>query len=187
LFPKFSPDGKSIAFVGNYDGNRDLYVMPADGGAPTRVTHHPDDEQLCDWTPDGRLLFATSGFAGVRAQTQLFTVAATGGRPDRAPIPWGTNGAISPDGRTLAYTPHSTDFETWKRYRGGMATDVWLFDLVDHHSKQITDWEGTDTLPMWHGDAVYYLSDDGPAHRLNVWAYDVKSAKRRQITKFSDY
>jgi tricorn protease len=186
-FPKFSADGSKIAFVGNYDGNRDLYVVPVEGGVPTRVTHHPSAETLCDWTPDGKLLFFTNGLAGLARQVQLFTVSPDGGLPERLPVPYGANGAIDPSGRKLAYTLLTADQRTWKRYRGGMATDVWLFDLVDHSARAITDWEGTDTLPMWHGDVVYYLSDAGPEHRLNVWSYDTKAGRREQVTTFGDY
>jgi tricorn protease-like protein/C-terminal processing protease CtpA/Prc len=191
-FPHFSPDGKTIAFVGNYDGNRDIYTMPLDGGIPTRVTHHPAAESLCGWTSDGKLLFLSNGFVGLPRQSQLFTVAPTGGMPQRVPVPYAGFGSISDDGKWLAYTLHSTDTRTWKRYRGGMATDVWLFNLADHTSKKITDWEGTDTLPMWHGTNVYYLSDDvpttpaGAAHRLNIWSYDTKTSKRERITAFGD-
>src|SRR6185369_239065 len=117
-----------------------------------------------------------------------------GGMPTRLPVPYGANGTISDDGTWLAYTPHSTDLRTWKRYRGGMATDVWLFNLKDHSSKRITDWEGTDTIPMWNGDKVYYLSDMGTGdtgydgeHRLNIWVYDTKSSQRKQVTHFKDF
>ena len=187
LMPKFSPDGKAIAFVGNYEGNRDLYTLPVEGGVSQRVTHHPATEQLCDWTPDGRLLYMTNGFAGLPRQQQLYTVPVTGGMPTQVPVPYGANGAISPDGAWLAYTPHSRDFRTWKRYRGGMATDVWLFNLKTNESKKITDWEGTDTLPMWHAKTVYYLSDAGPEHRLNIWSYDTTTGKTEQVTKVADY
>ena len=187
LHPKFSADGKTIAFVANYDGNLDLYTIPIEGGAPTRVTHHPAGEALCDWANEGRLLFSTNGLSNLQRQTELYEVEAKGGLPRKLPVPYGANGAISADGRTLAYTAHSTDTRTWKRYRGGMATDIWLFDLKDHTSKRITEWEGTDTLPMWHGKTVYYLSDAGESHRLNLWSYDTESGARQEITKFKDY
>ncbi len=187
LLPKFSPDGRTIAFVGNYEGNRDLYVVPTEGGISKRVTYHPAVEMLCDWTPDGRLIYSTNGFAGLPRQTQLYTVSPEGGLPTRLPVPYGANGAISADGRMLAYTPHSIDFRTWKRYRGGMQTDIWLFDLQARTSKQITDWEGLDSLPMWHGDMIYYLSDASANHRLNIWSYDTKSGQRKQVTDFAEY
>jgi tricorn protease len=184
-FPRFSPDGQNVAFVGNYDGNRDLYTIPVTGGVPFRVTHHPAGEILCDWTPDGeRLLFFASGYEGLGRQTELYTVSAAGGMPEKLPVPYGAVGAISPDGTWLAYTPHTNDSRTWKRYRGGMATDIWLFNLRDHTSKKITDWAGTDSQPMWHGDKIYYMSDDGPSHRLNIWVYDTKTQRREQVTNF---
>src|SRR5262249_47585362 len=126
----------------------------------------------------------------------LMTIPATGGMPTPLPVPYGANGAISPDGTTLAYTPHSTDTRTWKRYRGGMATDVWLMNLVDKASKRITDWEGDDPIPMWFKDTVYDLTDmgDGPTgyegeggHRLNIWVYDTKTGKRSRVTHFKDF
>jgi tricorn protease len=186
-FPRFSPDGQTVAFVGNYDGNRDLYTIPAQGGVPVRVTHHPAAELLCDWTPDGRLLFSSSGYVEIDREDQLFVVPATGGLPERLPVPYGLFGAISPDGQWLAYTPYTRDFATWKRYRGGCASDIWLFHLRHHTSKRITDWEGTDSQPMWHGDRVYYMSDQGPPYRLNIWVYDTKTGKREQLTHFKDW
>lgn len=188
VLPRFSPDGKTVAFVSNYDGNRDLYTISIDGGVPQRVTHYPGAEFLCDWTPDGqRLVFFTSGYEGLGRQDQLLTVSIRGGLGERLPVPYGEMGALSADGQWLAYTPYTRDFATWKRYCGGMAPDIWLFNLRDHTSKTITDWAGTDTQPMWHGDKIYYLSDDGPSHRLNIWVYDTKTGKREQITKYDAF
>jgi tricorn protease-like protein/C-terminal processing protease CtpA/Prc len=188
LFPRFSPDDETVAFMGNYDGGRDLYTIPAAGGVPTRVTHHPAGEVLCDWTPDGeRLVFYAGGIQGMPRAAQLFTVASGGGLPAMLPVPYGAAGAISPDGAWLAYTPYTRDTRTWKRYRGGMASDIWLLNLETNESRRITDWEGTDTLPMWHADHVYYLSDGGPAHKLNIWRYDVRSGERTQVTRFDEH
>lgn len=186
-FPRFSPDGRQIAFLGNYEGNPDLYVLPVTGGVAARVTHHPSAELLTDWTAEGRLLYFASGLGGLTRQTQLFTVDPAGGLPAQVPVPYGANGAISADGTWLAYTPHSIDMRTWKRYRGGMATDIWLFNLKDRSSRQITNWEGTDTLPMWHGDTVYYLCDAGENHKLNLWAYRVSDGQRRQVTNLDTF
>lgn len=186
-FPRFSADGRTIAFVGNYDGNRDLYTIPVEGGLPHRVTHHPSAEFLCDWTADGKLLFATNGLAGLGRQRQLFLVPARGGLPAKLPVPYGEDASLSADGQWLAYTPHTTLFSTWKRYQGGMATDIWLFDLKSLRSKKITDWAGTDGVPMWHGEKLYYLSDQGAEHRLNIWVYDVKTGRRQQVTRFREY
>ena len=187
FLPRFSADGKTIAFCGNYDGNLDLYTISVDGGVPFRITHHPAAEILCDWMPDGRLLFATSGMGPYGRIDELFSVAAEGGLPEKLPVPYGARAAVSPDGQWLAYTPHNRDFRTWKRYCGGMASDIWLFNLRNHTSRKITDWEGTDSFPMWQGDTLYYLSDAGPAHRLNIWAYDFTAGSHLQITHFTDY
>ncbi|MFN0137050.1 MAG: PDZ domain-containing protein, partial [Phycisphaerae bacterium] len=186
-FPRFSPDGKAIAFVGNYDGNRDIYTVPTSGGIPQRVTYHPSGEWLQDWATTGTLLFNQGGMAGLGRMQQLFTVATSGGLPEKLPVPYGATASMGADGTWLAYTPHSIDNRTWKRYRGGMQTDIWLFNVKTNESKQITNWEGTDSLPMWHGDAVYYLSDDGKEHRGNIWKYDTKTGKREQVTKFADF
>ena len=183
--PRFSPDGQEIAFRANYDQSLDLYTIPAAGGIPERVTHHPAPEGLCDWTPDGKgLVFMTGAIEGLDRAQKLYTIPATGGLPSKLPVPYGTNGAIDRTGEWLAYTPHSTDNRTWKRYRGGMATDVWLMNLKTGESRRITDWEGTDTLPMWHGNKVYYLSDRGATqgHVLNVWSYDLETRKTAQVT-----
>jgi tricorn protease len=190
VLPKFSPDGTRIAFVGNYDGNRDLYVMPAAGGPPARVTHHPTGEVLNEWTNDGALVFTASGMEGISRAARLYRVPEGGGLPEALPVPYGTNGTISPDGEWLAYTPHSIDNRTWKRYRGGMQTDIWAYNLKTGEARRATDHEGIDTLPMWQGSTLYYLSDatsDPKApHKLNIWSWDPKSGTRTQVTRFTD-
>lgn len=187
VLPRFSADGATIAFVGNYDGNRDLYTVATNGGVPQRITYHPSAESLCDWTPEGKLLFFTNGLAGRDRQVQLFQVAASGGLPEMLPVPYGAFASISADGKWLAYTPHTTDNRTWKRYRGGMSTDIWLFDLANKTSKRATTWEGTDTAPMWSGSKLYYLSDDGPSHRQNLWVCDPATLEKKQLTRFDDF
>ena len=185
-FPKFSPDGEHIAFVGNYEGDRDLYTVATSGGIPMRVTHHPGNERLQDWTPNGELMFAFNGLSGNPAHQQLFTVPADGGMPEQMPVPYGASGSVSPDGQWLAYTPNTRDFRTWKRYRGGLATDIWLFNLNTNESRKVTDWEGTDTSPMWHKEMLYYLSDKGEQERLNIWKYNPRTDEHEQLTEFSD-
>ena len=183
--PRFSPDGQSIAFLGNYDGGRDLYTVAVDGGIPQRVSHHPGSEFLQDWLADGTLLYSMRGLDMPNFE-QLFTVPATGGMFTRLPVPYGANATISADGRTLAYTLVDRDWRTWKRYMGGTATDIWLFDLQDKTSQMITDWGGTDTDPMWHNGKVYYVSDDGPSHRRNLWLYDPATGNRSQLTRHAE-
>jgi tricorn protease len=187
-FPRFSPDGKSIAFSGNYEGDTDIYVVPTAGGVAERWTYHPANETVCDWTPDGKsVLYSSNGMAGLGRISQLFTISLDEPLPKQLPVPYGTNGAISEDKKWLAYTPHSRDGRTWKRYRGGMASDIWLYQLKNDESKKITEFEGTDSLPMWHDSSVYYLSDGGEEARLNIWKYDTKSEERNQVTDFDEF
>jgi len=186
-FPRFSPDGASVAFCGNWDGNRDIWVVPITGGEPARATGHPASEILNDWSPDGRLVFTASGMGPYPRATMIYTLPPGGGLPSELPVPYGANAALNRDGSKLAYTPHSTDTRTWKRYRGGMATDVWVVDVATGAATRVTDWEGTDTIPMWHGDWLYYLSDAGPEHRLNIWRVNPSTKAREQVTRFTDF
>ena len=188
LFPRFSPDGSRLAFSGNYDGNTDVYVIPAMGGEPLRVTHHPGADRIVDWSPDGgKLLFASSRANGVPRLNQLFLVPAAGGLPERLPMPYGEFGALSPDGRSLAYTPKSRGFRTWKRYRGGLAPEIWLFDLETFDARNLTTSDANDAQPMWHGATLFFLSDRGPARRSNIWALETGTGEMRQITRFTDF
>jgi tricorn protease len=187
-FPKFSPDGRRVAFMGSYDGGSDLYVLELGAGVPERVTHHPGQEVLCDWTPDGRdLLFWSSEVSGLRRAPRVLRVPAAGGQPEPLAIPYGTFAAFDADGRWLAYTPGSREFRTWKRYQGGMAQDIWLFDVQTLASRRMTDWTGTDALPMWHGRRVLFLSDRGEGSRLNLYAYDTESGATERLTDFRDF
>ncbi len=185
--PRFSPDGKTVAFVANYDGNDDIYTIGVEGGPAHRVTYHPTGEQLSDWTADGKLIFSSNAYSGLGRQTQLFVQGPQDPMETQLPVPYGSNAAISADGQWLAYTPHSRDYRTWKRYRGGMASDIWLFNLQTNESRQITDFEGTDSFPMWQGSVVYYLSDAGDEHRLNIWQFNSVSGERKQVTRFADH
>ena len=187
LFPRFSPDGSRIAFSANYDGNTDVYVVPSLGGEPTRITYHPGEDRLVDWSPDGRLLFASARRSGVTRFSQLYLISAEGGMPEQTPVPYGEFGSLSPNGRRMAYTTKSRGFRTWKRYRGGLAPDIWLFDLETLEATNITEHEANDEVPMWHEDTIYFLSDRGPESRYNIWAYEFAGADLRQVTRFSDY
>ncbi len=187
-FPRFSPDGTQIAFSGNYDGNTDIYVVPSTGGLPTRVTYHGAPDRMLEWYPDGKsLLFATTRTSEKDRFNKLYKVPVKGGLPEALPLPYGEFGSISADGKSLAYIPISTDFRTWKRYRGGMNPAIWLFDLESYAAKNITGNEAANSQPMWHGSTLYFLSDRDKHKRANVWAYDTKKEKFRQITTFEDF
>ncbi|MCP5102712.1 MAG: peptidase S41, partial [bacterium] len=187
-FPRFSPDGTQIAFSGNYDGNTDVYVVSVKGGVPHRVTHHPENDRLVDWYPDGKsLLYASRMASHRRVFNRFFKTSPKGGLPEKLPVPHAEFGAVSPDGKILAFTIMTRDFATWKRYRGGTAPDVWLFHLEKKTAKNITMNDAVDSLPMWHGSTLYFLSDQGPKKRHNIWAYDTKSPKSRQVTFFDKF
>lgn len=189
--PKFSPDGKTIAFTGDYDG---IYTVPVAGGPVKRLTHKPGATDLCGWTPDGQLLFMTdASFApadfGEQAYLrQLFVVSAGGGLPRQLPLEHAANGAISADGRWLAFTPYNEGRSEHRlHYHGGFAPEIWLYNLVTHQERRITSWSGTNTDPMWYGKAIYYLSDEGAGGRRNIWSYSVREGSRRQVTHFTDF
>ncbi len=187
-YPRFSPDGTRIAFSANYDGNTDVYVVPALGGEPRRLTHHPAPDRVLDWYPDGSgLLYASSMAAGRQRFNQLFRISDSGGLPTQLPVPYGEYGSLSPDGRTLAFSFKERDSRTWKRYRGGWAPDIWLFDLVEHSAENISQTDANDAHPMWHGRTLYFLSDRGAEQRYNIWAYDLDEGSFRQVTGFSDF
>ncbi len=186
-FPHFSPDGKWLAFTGNYEGNEDIYVIPVNGGDPRRVTHHGGPDRVLGWYPDGKsILFESKMHAFTDRVGQFYKVSATGGLPEQLPAPYGEFGAISPDGAKLAFTPTSTEFATWKRYRGGMAPDIWIYDLAKGTAENLTNNPANDSLPMWHGSTLYFISDRDEYERRNLWACDMESKQTRQVTHFTD-
>lgn len=185
-FPRFSPDGSLLAFSGHYDGNMDIYSVPVLGGLPKRITHHGSADRMIGWYPDGKHILFASGMTTPRNRfNQLFKVSPEGGLPEKLPIPYGEFGDISPDGRMLAYIPISVDFRTWKRYRGGMNPDIWMFDLEDGSASNITQHEAADAAPMWHGEKLYFLSDRDEHKRANIWVYE--NGLARQVTHFDEY
>ncbi len=188
IAPKFSPDGSEIAFSGNYDGNMDIYVIPSQGGLPQRVTHHGMADRIQDWYPDGEWLYYTSSMHSEKQRfNQFYKIPKEGGLPEKLPMAYGEFGSMNADATKIAFTDKSRASRTWKRYKGGMAADIFVFDLNSYESKNITDHEANDEMPMWHDDRVYYISDKGPEQRFNIWYYDLKSEENKQVTEFSDY
>ncbi len=187
-FPKFSPDGKEIAFIGNYNGNNDIYTIPAKGGIPTRITSHGYGDRLLDWYPNGdELLFASSRNSERQRYSQFYKISVDGGMAEKLPLAYGEFASLSPNENKIAFTKKSRVFRTWKRYRGGTAADIWIFDLKSFESENITANIANDEIPMWHGDKVYFLSDRGKENRFNIWSYDTKTKATEQLTKFSGY
>jgi len=187
-FPRFSPDGSELAFTGNYDGNQDVYVVPSKGGSPVRVTYHPAPDRMVAWYPDGKsLLIASSRTSETNRYNKLFKVSAAGGLPEQLPMPYGEFASFSGDAKQVAYLPEAVDARTWKRYRGGWAPDIWIYNLANNTAKNITHDEANDAQPMWHGSTLYFLSDRGKNLRGNLWAYDSGKDSFRQLTNLDDF
>ncbi|HEX7356662.1 MAG TPA: PDZ domain-containing protein [Ignavibacteriaceae bacterium] len=188
LLARFSPDGQQIAFSGNYNGNVDVYVMPSLGGLPTRITYHGMPDRIIDWYPDGNsLLFASSRESGKQRFNQFYQVSKNGGLPEKLPLSYAEFGVLSPDAKKIAYTPISRAFRTWKRYLGGMAADIFIYDFEKKTAENITNNIANDEFPMWSGNKIYFLSDRGENKRNNIWCYDLTSKQSRQITNFDEF
>ncbi|HKG94652.1 MAG TPA: PDZ domain-containing protein [Gemmatimonadaceae bacterium] len=186
--PAFSPDGRTIAFSANYDGNTDVYAVPAAGGVPKRLTWHPGDDIVQGFSADGRRVLFTSGRESFTSRfTQLFAVPVDGGMDERLPIPNAARASYSPDGKRIAYNPIAPRFEQWKHYRGGTTSEVWLYDVATHAVEKVPQPQGrsNDVDAQWSGSMVYFRSDrDG---EFNVYAYDPGTKQVRALTKHTDY
>jgi tricorn protease len=188
-WPRFSPDGKSIAFSASYNGNLDVYSMPVTGGVPTRVTYKSFPDRMIDWHPDGkRLLIGSTGeLGGRRLLNQFFLVSKEGGFPEKLPLPYGELASYSPDGKQLAYITKITENYPFKRIRSGNNSDILIYDVASNKVENITNRIAIDGKPAWSGSTVYFLSDENPDMRLNVWAYDTKTKAMSQLTNFKDF
>ena len=188
LFPKLSPDGNTVAFTGEYDGNTDAYTIPTAGGEPKRLTFHPGNDLVSEWYPDGKaILFRSTRASNIQRYDRFFKIAAGGGFEEPLALPTAGYASLSADGNQIAFVSPSYDRRTWKRYRGGNAPNIWVYDFKANQSQNITaDWAGADEWPMFHGRTVYYCSDRN-AKIANLWAYDLDKKTHRQITQFTDY
>ena len=176
--PQFSLDGTQIAFTGEYDGNVDVFVIPAAGGVPKRLTWHPASDEVLGWIPDGKKILFTSSRTSYSRIAKLFTVSPEGGLAEELPLPMGYEGAYSPDGAQVAYVPIRRAFSTWKRYRGGTATPVWIASLQNSHIEKIPRENSNDYNPMWTAGKVWFLSDrNGP---VTLYSFDPKTKKVAQ-------
>lgn len=173
--PYFSPDGRTIAFTATYDGNVDVFTIPTSGGVPTRLTYHPDPDTTCGWTNDGqRILMASTRQTHTRVR-QLYTLGLNGGLPEMLPFPQAAGGAFSADNLRIAYTPHEPAWGSWKRYRGGRTSPIWIAKLADSSVQAIPRDNSNDWSPMWVGDRLYFLSDREGTFTL--YAYEPKTNK----------
>ncbi len=194
MFAKYSPDGRTIAFTGEYDGNREVYIIPAKGGEPVRLTYTATNSRddlgdrmgpnniVMGWTPDGKKIIFRNrtgdGFPG-----KLWTVSVDGGMPEQIPLPEGGFCSYSPDGKKLAYNRVMREFRTWKYYRGGMADEIWVYD--GKKVEKVTDNIAQDIFPMWVGDEIYFASDRDMT--MNIFVYNTKTKATSKVTSFDDY
>jgi tricorn protease len=176
--PSFSPDGKWIAFSANYDGNRDVYVMPATGGEPKRLTWHPGQDVAMGWSPDGKKVLFISDREAFADITRFYTVPAEGGVAEVLPMWRGFEGAYSPDGEKVAYVPNVKWQSAWKRYRGGQTTPIYIVRLKDLQLEKVPRQNSNDSSPVWFKDKVYFLSDRNGA--VSLFSYDTKSKSVKQ-------
>ena len=187
LYPKFSPDGKWIAFTAAYDGNPDVYLIPSNGGEPKRLTFHPSNDIVLGWTPDGKnVLFRSDRIAAPpKRTTRLFLVSTQGGLPKVLPVPRGDLTSFSPDGNKIAYLETSQENRTWKRYQGGWSLPIAIYDLKKNTYEELPKSKGMDMFPMWHGNAIYFISDrDGV---MNLFSYDLGTKQTKKLTDYKEY
>jgi len=179
--PQFSPDGRWLAFTGHYDGNTDVYVMPAEGGTPRRLTWHPGQDGAAGWTPDGKNVLFLSDRDAYADFTRLYTVPVGGGVPEVLPMWRSFEGSYSPDAARIAYVPNIQWQAAWKRYRGGQTTPIYIVRLKDLQLEKVPRENSNDSSPAWFGDTVYFLSDrNGP---VTLFAYDTKTKNVKQVVE----
>jgi len=196
LFPKISPDGQWIAFSAEYSGNRQIYVMPTIGGTPQQLTYYNDagempprggwDNVVLDWTPDSKNILVRMNRTPFGDRNgKYFLVSIDGGLEKPLQITNGGFAALSPDASKIAFTPVDREFRTWKRYKGGRASDIWVYDLQNDLSEQITDFVGTDQIPVWYKNKIYFASDRDLT--LNIFSYDIDTKETKKVTHYTEY
>ena len=196
MFARFSPDGQSIAFTAQYDGNTEVYLMPKGGGEPERLTYTSTNSRddvgdrmgpnniVMTWTRDGKNILYRNrigdGFSG-----KLWSVSAEGDMPEQLPLPEGGFCSYSPDGKKLAYNRVMREFRTWKYYKGGMADDVWVYDPASKKIENVTNNVSQDIFPMWIGEEIFFISDRD--RTMNLFVYNTATKKTEKVTNYTDY
>ncbi len=197
MFARFSPDGKNIAFTGQYDGNTEVFLIPAEGGSPKRLTFTAtlgrDDISdrmgpnniVMTWKDNENIVYRSRKKSFNSFKGQLFVAHVAGGLSDEIPLPSGGFCSYSPDGKKLAFNQVFREFRTWKYYKGGMADDIWIYDFGTKETKNITNNDSQDIFPMWYGDEIYFLSDRDRI--MNMFAYNMKTGETRKVTNYTEY
>jgi tricorn protease len=199
MFAKFSPDGKQIAFTAQYDGNTEVYLMPAEGGIPKRLTFTAtlDRDDVSDrmgpnnivmgWKGGSRIVYRSRKDQWNDFKGDLLLASVDGGLSEKLPLPRGGFCSYSPDLKKLAYNRVFREFRTWKRYRGGQADDVWIYDFESKQTTNITNNPAQDIFPMWAGTMIYFISDRDENKRLNLYGYDLTKKQTQKLTSFVDF
>lgn len=196
MYPRFSRDGRQIAFTGEYDGNREIYTIPTIGGEPKRLTYSMDmndvserqgpDKIIMGWTPDGNSVYYRSRMKSWNVLVgKLYSIDKVGGLPSEYALPKAGYASLSPDGKQIAYNRIFREYRTWKRYRGGQADDIWIYDFDTKQLQNITNHPSQDIMPMWYKNKVYFLSDRD--HTMNLFCYDMTTKQTKKVTNFSEY
>jgi tricorn protease len=198
-FARFSPDGKTVAFTGQYDGNTEVYRMAAEGGVPSRLTYTAtlgrDDVSdrmgpnniVMTWRDDKSIIYRSRRLEHNDFIGQLFVASVDGGVPEQLPLPRGGFCSYSPDGKQMAYNRVFREFRTWKRYRGGQADDIWIYDFATKGLTNITQNPAQDIIPMWSGTKIYFASDRDELKKMNLYVYDLTTKQTRKLTNFTEY
>lgn len=199
MFARISPDGKTLAFTGQYDGNTEVYVMPAEGGTPKRLTYTATLERddvsdrmgpnniVMTWRDNETVVYRSRRTQWNPFKGELTLAKVGGGIPETLPLPRGGWCSFSPDGKRLAYNRVFREFRTWKRYRGGQADEIWLYDFESAATTKLTSDPAQDIFPMWHGDRIYFVSERDENRQANLYVLDLKTKQTRQLTKFTDF
>ncbi len=200
MFARFSPDGKTLAFTAQYDGNTEVYTMDSQGSVPERITYTAtlgrDDVAdrmgpnniVFGWKHDNKsIVFRSRKNSFNDFNGSLFTVNIDGSLPEELPVPRGGFCSFSPDDQKMAYNRIFREFRTWKRYRGGMADDIWIFDFNTHKIENITNNPAQDIIPMWYGNKIYFLSDRDENKRMNLYVIDLTSRETKKLTEYKDF
>jgi len=186
MTPRFSPDGKLIAFTGQYDGNTDVFIMPSSGGEPKRLTYHPGADNVRGWTNDGKhVIFASGRDSAPVPYSRLWKVDIEGGLPEEIPLPMANRGVYSPDGKRMAYVPFSERNNVWRHYRGGTTTPVWIVDKQTLEVEMVPRDNSNDNYPMWIDDKIYFTSDRNGT--INLFSFDTGTKDVSQLTHHEDF
>ncbi|MHB8637791.1 MAG: S41 family peptidase [Fimbriimonadaceae bacterium] len=184
-YPYFSPDGKQLAFTGTYDGAADVYVMPAEGGEPKRLTFEPEGDEVVGWTPDGKVAYVTAHGMPMERQTRLMLVDPRGGMPVSTPLLEVGNAAFSPDGVEVAYDRIPSNELNWRRYRGGSQGVISLYNLATNVYSELPHGDENSWDPLWVGRTIYFESDKKRG-TVNLFAYDLDRKRETQLTDYAD-